>query len=533
MCSNSLNSLTNEIPNSMLHALLSILEEDPQRVALIYNNRKFTYLELAYQALQLQKKLERLGVQKGDHVAVLSTPRPEGLISLLAVWLIDATWVGVNTRYKFSERQQLLNNCKAQTLLWVSNSDSDSTESEVSQHAAYGVKCVELKSDQIREKTAHDADLVSDVLVSWRSILSICSFNNAAVIIYTSGSTGVPKGALITHEGLTFRSLSMALDRFNGERINLILDLPINHIGALATGIGLVWATGGTLILSEKFDAAFTIQTIEENQVNVIIGVPAMLSRLVEHKNFQNADLSSLKYVCWGAGPLSERVLQKILDCTNALISQQYGMTESNGAIVYTPPTRNIATLLSTTGRPDPRLLVRIADEYDTEVPTGIEGEVQVKQPYPFAGYLNDSLATARVLTSDGYLKTGDLAKLTPEGDLIFCGRSKEMFKSGGFNVYPREIEITLEEFPPIRAAAVLPQHDEVWGQIGVAFIEPNQNLVTKDIIDWCKKYLADFKIPKRFIVLDALPLTALGKVDRLKLANSLASRKNDYQNTR
>ena len=119
MCSNSLNSLTNEIPNSMLHALLSILEDDPQRVALIYDNRKFTYLELAYQALQLQKKLERLGVQKGDHVAVLSTPRPEGLISLLAVWLIDTTWVGVNTRYKFSERQQLLNNCKAQTLLWV------------------------------------------------------------------------------------------------------------------------------------------------------------------------------------------------------------------------------------------------------------------------------------------------------------------------------------------------------------------------------------------------------------------------------
>jgi len=514
-------------PPTLLHAMAETVMRDPARDALVFRGAHVTYGDLASRSLALADRLRALGVKPGDCVGALVTPRPEALVSLLAVWNAGATWVGINTRYKLPEQRGILDDCGARVLISLTRFGDRDYTGDIEAHEAAGVRSLRIE-DALWECDFPAPQSSQSPGDAWREALEQVPSEHPAVVIYTSGSTGRPKGALITHAGLTFRSYTMAKDRFGDSAVRLLLDLPINHIGALATGVGLSLVSGGLLVLAEKFDPAFTLTSIERERLNIIVGVPAMMTRITEHPLFTKADLSSLRFLCWGAGPMSERVLDRFLQVTNAKISQQYGMTESNGAIVYTPPTRDRDLLLETTGRPDPRLVVRVADETGADCAAGEEGEVQVRMLFPFAGYLNNAVATAEAFTSDGFLKTGDLAKIREDGYLVFCGRAKEMFKSGGFNVYPREVEIALEAHPSIRAAAVIPRDDVTWGQVGVAFLELGAELHIAEATSWCADRLADFKIPKTIEILQALPRTALGKVDRVELLRRVKAQDGD-----
>ncbi len=501
----------------------AVLLRNPDCEAVVFNGSRITYMELAARACSLRNQLRDLGVQPGDRVAVLVTPRPEALVSLLAVWLAGATWVGVNTRYKFEEQRQILSDSNAGVLISMTQSDNRDLVPDIIRHEAAGVQSISIGAG-LWEGDLPPPCPRSSVSPDWGAALDTTNFETPAVVIYTSGSTGQPKGALITHAGLAFRSQTMLEDRFDNIRIRLLLDLPVNHIGALASEIGLAIVSGGLMVVAEKFDAGFTLAAIEREQLNAVFGVPAMLTHIAEHPRFATTDFGSLKYLCWGAGPLGEAVIDRFLRASDALFSQQYGMTESNGPIVYTPPTRDREILRDTTGKPDPRLEVRVANESDLEVAPGEEGEVQVRMPFPYAGYLNNPAATAESQTLDGFLRTGDLARIREDGFLVFCGRTKEMYKSGGFNVYPREIEIALELHPAIRAAAVIGREDPKWGQVGVAFVEPNSKLNIAGVEDWCRGRLADYKIPKEIKIVEALPRTPLDKVDRVELAKWISS---------
>lgn len=515
------NAADKALPKSLLHTVAEALENDPGRDAFVFNGTRITYGDMAMRSLALMNCLKGHGVKPGDFVAVLVTPRPEGVISLLAVWLLGATWVGINTRYKLGEQRDILRDCGARILISETQADGRALTADLKEHEAEGLTILTIGAELWDgDFPTPDHDIVP--AAAWNSALDNLSLCHPAVVIYTSGSTGRPKGALTTHAGLAFRAATMVEDRFDGIRIRLLLDLPLNHIGALASGVGLALASGGLLVMAKKFDPGQTLKAIEAYHLNVLIGVPAMMARIAEDPDFGTTDVSSLKFMCWGAGPISERVLDRFLETTDARMSQQYGMTETNGFIVYTPPTRNRDILLTTTGKPDKRLQLRIADENGQPLPAGEEGEVQVKMPHPFAGYLNNPDATAQTFTKDDFLRTGDLALLRPDGYLVFCGRAKEMYKSGGFNVYPREVEIALEAHPDIRAAAVLAREDDIWGQVGVAFVEGGAGLDASAVTAWCKESLADFKVPKTVKVVEALPRTPVGKVDRVTLSKQL-----------
>ena len=509
---------------SLLHAIESWLDDEPAREAMVFNNERITYVELASRALSLAATLREHGVNRTDMVAVLATPRPEAIVSLLAVWLVGATWVGVNTRYRLNEQRQILADCGAKVLLAVTRCENRDMTPDLDAHKREGVYALAM-GPGLWEGEVPEGVAEHTVVSAWGEALSEFDPKTPALVIYTSGSTGQPKGALISHAGLTFRSQTMWKNRFYGESIRLLLDLPVNHIGALASEIGVAVVSGGLMVASEKFDPGFTLKTIEQEQLTAVFGVPAMITRIVEHPQFKSTDLSSLKFLCWGAGSISDDVLERLMQASEATFTQQYGMTESNGPIVYTPPTRDVDILKNTTGKPDSLLELRIADERDEVVDPGGEGEVQVKMPFPFMGYLNNPRASAATFTADGFLRTGDIAKLRPDGYLVFCGRSKEMFKSGGFNVYPREVEIALEAHPQIRAAAVLAKDDRAWGQVGVAFVESDHELDTASILNWCKARLADFKVPKAIHGTTALPRTPIDKVDKVALGERLKER--------
>lgn len=510
-------------PKSLLHALQPFIENEPDREALVFGDHRLSFGELAGHATALADILRAKNVKPGDRVAALFPPRPEAILSMLACWLVGATWMGINPRYQHQEQAQVLADAGVKLLMSMTRIGARDLGKDLAGHEA------DLGVDVMRYAAEFDlANLpvplpCGQALLHWKDGVRDLHPDSPSVVIYTSGSTGKPKGALITHAGLAFRSYTLHVDRFNIPVPTQLIDLPVNHIGALASGIGVAMVSGGKMILSEQFDPGFTLKTAAGEKLAIISGVPAMLARLVEHPAFETTDLSSVKAISWGAGPVNEAVLQKLLAASDAVFSQQYGMTESNGPIVYTPPTRDVEILLNTTGKPDPRLELRIADDTDTPLPDGEEGEVQIRHPHPFAGYLGNAEASAAALTGDGFLHTGDLAKIREDGFLVFCGRSKEMYKSGGFNVYPREIEIALEAHPAIRSAAVLGVEDAKWGQVGHAFVELASDLDADDIKRWCKARLADFKIPKRVTLIDTMPRTPVDKVDRMRLAELAA----------
>lgn len=505
-------------PLSLLHAVTRWIIDEPAREAMAFGDVRLSYGDLAGHALALADRLQQLGVRPGDRVAAIITPRPEAVIAYLGCWIAGATLTGITPRLRQEEQRLILTDCGATVLLAVEQEGARDLRLDLDAHAS------DCGTFVLRIGKAFGAgDLpppvpTDQIAQRWQSALEAFEPQVPAVIIHTSGSTGKPKGALITHAGLAFRAWTMHHDRFDLPHIRQLVDLPVNHIGALASGIGVSLVAGGFMVMAEQFNPAFTLDVTARERLDVLSGVPPMLARVVDHPDFDQADLSSVRFVNWGAGPIGARVLDRLLEATSARFTQQYGMTESNGPIVYTPPTRDRAVLLETTGKPDPRLDVRIADGDDRPLAPGEEGEVQVRQPCPFAGYLDNPQATRDALTADGFLRTGDLAKIRGDGYLVFCGRSKEMFKSGGFNVYPREIEILLESHPEVRAAAVLGVDDEQWGQVGHAFVELSGDTTTDELAAWCKERLANYKVPKRFSVIAAMPRTPVDKVDRMAL---------------
>lgn len=511
-------------PPSLLHAVRPWLDADKDCEAIVFGDLRLSYLDVAAYAWALALRLRELGVRPGDRVASMFTPRPEAVIALLASWLVGAESTGLNPRYRREEQRQILSDSKASVLLSVVRDSHRDLIPDLEDHEAkMGIPTVRFGPG------FWEGDLPlpwsrGAVPAAWDSALAAFDGRVPAVVIYTSGSTGKPKGALITHAGLAFRSWTMQHDRFPIPHVRQLLDLPVNHIGTLANGIGLALVCGGSMVMTEHFDPAFTLAMIAKERLHVLGGVPTMLARIAGHPDFDHADLSALMHVSWGAGPINREVLLRLLDATSAQFSQQYGMTESTGPIVYTPPTRDVELLLDTTGKPDPRLEVRIADEQERPVPTDVEGEVQVRQPHPFAGYLAKPEATAQVFTADGYLRTGDRARIRADGYLVFCGRSKEIYKSGGYSVYPREVEILLESHPAIRAAAVLGVDDPLWGQVGHAFVELKGKLSAEEIIAWCREHLSNYKVPKAVTLIDAMPRTSIEKVDRLELASRLSA---------
>lgn len=496
---------------SLAHAFGEVLRRHAQRACFEFQDHAVSYAETVAYVEVLAQTLRDAGVSRGDVIASMFPPRPEALITLLAAAQVGATVVGLNPKLSRFELLQIIEDTQPKVLVGGGGNGVAAEVASLAEffHLANVTFGAEFWASSLEPSPSNGGQFLA--------ALRLLDTRAPAVTIHTSGSTGKPKGALISHRGLAFRAATMATDRFDRPPMRQIIDLPVNHIGALASGIGLSLMVGGTLYFSEKFDPSWTLAIIAEKQIDMLSGVPAMLSALISLPEFSSADLSSVRYVSWGAGPLAESVLDALLTRTTALFSQQYGMTETNGPISYTPPTRDKDILLHTTGFPDHRLEFRVQRKSDS-----VEGEILVRQPEPFLGYLNDTVASRAIFTEDGYLHTGDVGYFRDDGYLVLCGRIKEMFKSGGYNVYPREVEQVLESHPMVRSACVMGVPSERWGETGHAFVELSSDIESDALVAWCSQHLANYKVPKALSIVSSLPRTSVGKVDRMALLQNI-----------
>lgn len=232
--------------------------------------------------------------------------------------------------------------------------------------------------------------------------------------------------------------------------------------------------------------------------------------------DYDKYDLSSLKTIIWAGSAASEVMVERLAK-TGAVLMTGYGQTENAGFITYSSPGDSVQDLIQTAGKCYPPFKIKLVDAAGKTVKTGEVGEIWMKGDLVMKGYWNRPEATSETLTKDGWLRSGDLAIMNSRGYIKIVGRTKEMFKSGGYNVYPREIEAVIEQFPGVAFVTVVPIPDDTWQEVGKAFIMPVPGMaVDADAVrEHCKKHLANYKIPKQFEVRPLLPMLASGKVDR------------------
>ena len=274
---------------------------------------------------------------------------------------------------------------------------------------------------------------------------------------------------------------------------------------------------GGTLFFHERFDAAATMRLIQHEQLTVWTVFPAMLMLAMETPEFAECDLASLERVALGTTP-SPDVLSRFRTRSDAAFSASYGLTEAcGGSLTVTDEGADLGRQPDAIGRALPGVEVRVVDESGDDVACGIQGELLIRDASVFLGYLNRPAATAETLDSEGWLHTGDAAALEADGSLRFVGRVKEMFKSGGYNVYPTEVEGVIGSHPSVSTAVVVSVPDPLWEEVGVAFVvlARDGTADVEELARYAKAELANYKVPKHFMIVDELPLLRNEKFDK------------------
>lgn len=502
-------------------------ERTPDADALISDDQRLSYEDFAKAVRRFAKALLALGVQKGDRVATLQTPHPDFAVAFLGTSLIGAIWVGLNPRYQSAELGYVVGDAEPKIVLgrdhigprhFISDLTTwKRTLPSIDHIVVYGDRSYDgvLAYSAFLERGDGVGDDALDVAARRAGGKDPC------LIVYTSGSTGAPKGALLHHQGVVqFSALQNKLWPISP--LKTLNYFPINHIGSLIDVTMPTIVAGGAMRLLEAFDCRRALDVMVDEKVSFWVSVPSVFAMQFDIPDMEQRDFSAVQLAAWEGAPLNVALARR-LGALCPRLATNYGMTETTSAITLIEPTDDIDVLTQTVGVPAPDVEVRIADADGGTVPTGQAGEILVRSDRNFLGYWRRVEATKEAFTQDGFFRTGDLGVMRDDGRIQLVGRLKEMYKSGGYNVYPREIEAVIENHPGVAQAAVVAAPDDIWDEIGVAFVSPKAGAAVDDLEDWCRQRLANYKRPKRFVIEADLPLLPIGKIDKSVLRSRAA----------
>jgi fatty-acyl-CoA synthase len=340
--------------------------------------------------------------------------------------------------------------------------------------------------------------------------------DHPAFILYTSGTTGFPKGAIYSYQMLFWNSINTAMSLIVNSESRTINCMPPFHTGGWNVLLTPFLHHGGYTCLMKKFDPGAVLHLMRTERPTLFMGVPTMLKMIADQPAFAEANLSSLYYIIVGGEPMPIPLIERWHE-KDVFIRQGYGMTEV-GPNLTSLHQRDAIRKKGSIGRPNFYVQIRIVDPGGKEVPANQPGELLLKGPMVTPGYWQNPGATAKAL-HDGWFHTGDMVRQDEEGYLYVVDRIKNMFISGGENVYPAEVERALLQHPDIRAAAVIGIPHEKWGEVGKAFVVTETELTSTDVLEHCSRLLAKFKVPKEIVFTGELPLSPTGKINRKALS--------------
>jgi acyl-CoA synthetase (AMP-forming)/AMP-acid ligase II len=512
---------------SVLDYLSGHAELYPAREAAVEGEDRLSYKALAESVDAVASRLTDRGISLGHVVAYIGPPGIQYFISLLSAFQTNATWVGLNPKYRSDELSYVIGHARP-CMIIVANTTDERTRGEL----ALAI-----------EKSRSDAEVVfSDrgalglfsalsrigpkPLVSHAAQTDIADLQ-ASVLVYTSGSTGKPKGACLTQSNLVENAWWLAR-RLGFESGRFLINLPVNHAGCISdtTLVGLL--NGDALVFMPTFDAVEAARLVRDEKITVLGQVPTQYQLMYAANVLSPEFLRSVKHLGWGGAAMPSGLISVLSEIVPDLFNS-YGLTESSGTITITKVGATAEELAHTAGVPVFDGAVRVVDSDGLPVKSGVAGEVQICGRHVFAGYLRNDAANSQSMSTDGWLRTGDIGVLTDDGSLKLVGRMTEMYKSGGYNIYPREIEAVLESFPGVAMAAVIGIADSLWGEAGYAFVLASPEIVkSANLIALCRERLAAYKLPKTIEIRAELPMLPIGKIDRKQLANLVKSRSTD-----
>ncbi|MBE3559399.1 MAG: long-chain fatty acid--CoA ligase [Ktedonobacteraceae bacterium] len=485
----------------------------PDKIALVdsASGREFTYAQFNARASRFAAFMRaEWHIQPGDRVAILTHNCSDYFEILYACGKIGALLVPLNWRLALPELQGILQDCTPRALIY------DDTFVEVASALGEGlpVPPLSLTGKGPGGEGGYEDTLAS---ISDQSIVMPARPLDAHwYILYTAGTTGRPKGVIQTFGMALFNYLNIGL-AINLTAADVTLNaLPVFHTGGNNLYTNPTFLVGGTAIIQRQFDAAQTIKLLAE-RVTVFFGVPAMYLFISQHPTFGNTDFSHMRSWACGGAPMPLSLLE-LYAGRGIYIRQGFGMTET-GPTVFLVDEAHAVSKAGSVGRPQIFVDVRIVDQKGQDMPLGEMGELLIKGPAVTPGYWGLPEVTARTI-EDGWLHSGDVARRDEDGYYYIVDRLKDMFISGGENVYPAEVENVLFAHPAIAEATVIGMPDPRWGEVGLAVIvaRPGHTLTEQEVIAFCQDKLARYKIPRSVVFVDALPRNAAGKVLKTEL---------------
>lgn len=473
---------------------------------------RLSFRQANQRANKLANWLKSQGIGKGDRVAILARDGYEHLDMFFACSKLGAIHTALNWRLSWPELLEIFQHTTPKVLIF--SDDFKANVSELTNH--YPLITLHLEDSGVAGSLQFEATLQAspDLSITCETLED----EDIAALIFTGGTTGLPKAAEISHRMIAWNTLNTVIHDVTHNDVYLNV-FPMFHTGGLFVYTLPQVIFGGTTVLIRAFDPVQVLGLLQREKVTIFAAVPTMYQMLTTAANWMEVDLSSLRFCTSGGAPLPVPLVEKYTAEKGIRFKQGFGMTEFGPGIFALAPEDAIRKAGSI-GRPNFFVDARIIDDQGSFLGAGEEGELVLKGPSYCSGYFNNPEASAAAVDERGYFHTGDVARVDAEGYFFIVDRKKDMFISGGENVYPAEIEKALYQHPAMHMCAVIGLPDPKWGEVGKACVvlKPGQTVNEADLIEFMAARLAKYKVPRTVAFLPALPISAAGKILKREL---------------
>ncbi|SDQ86927.1 fatty acid--CoA ligase family protein [Virgibacillus salinus] len=499
-------------------------KENPHKTAYVFQDNETSYMELEGSVTKFASRLQELDYKKGDHIALVVGNSPYYVIALYGALRMGAVIIPINPLYTAHEMSYILKNgdVKAVITMDVLLEKFEAIADQVPSVKHY-ISCesganISLDESSLSAKLKSFTQLVQEGNLEFDA--PQMSDEDTAIILYTSGTTGKPKGAMLSHKNIFSNAKDTAdyLTISGDDRV--IAALPMFHVFCLTVSLNAPLMNGGTVLIMPKFSPQEVFKIATDHKATIFAGVPTMYNYLLQSAEGNSSAFAGIRLCISGGAAMPVALLSQFEEAFNAKVSEGYGLSEASPVTCFNPldQPRKPGSI----GKSIINVENKVIDEFGEEVETGEVGELAVRGPNVMKGYYKLEEETA-VALRDGWLHTGDMARMDDEGYFYIVDRKKDMILVGGYNVYPREVEEVLYEHPSIAEAAVIGTPHPETGESVLSFVVTKDPSLNEDILmEFCKMHLAKYKVPSKIEFMDELPKNTTGKILRKNLRNKV-----------
>ncbi len=498
----------------------------PDQDAIIFEGKRLTYSQINERVNRLGNALKKLGVQKGDRIAILQVNCPECIETYYAAAKLGIIFVPLNFRAKEDELRYMSGHAEIK-ILFTGKRYVDMVRAILPKLPTIE-HCVSI--DDREPDMLYYGDLIDSSPDD--EVFSDIEDDDVTILMYTAGTTGLPKGVPLRHNGFVSYVLENVDPASPDTEERNLLTVPLYHVAGIQAMMAAIYG-GRTLALMRQFEVNEWMETVQNEHANRAMLVPTMLKNIVDNPDFAKYDLSSMKVITYGAAPMPYEVISKAITLMPWVrFINAFGQTETASTITSLGPEdhiiegteeereKKLKRLTTSIGKPLPDVEVKILGEDGKALPPNEVGDIVAKGPRIMTGYWQDEQKTAQAFTPDGWLITSDRGWMDEEGYIYLAGRGDDMIIRGGENIAPGEVENALTSHPKVEEAAVIGVPDPEWGQIprAIVVLKKGETATADEIMEHCRSTLASYKRPRSVVFLDVLPRNPMGKVLKNKL---------------